>query len=175
MHTPPLHLVTWSLLALTLGVVAVVDARQRRIPNSLVALIAVGGFLHALAVGGVAGGGAAIVGAVSGVALLFLQFARGWMGAGDVKLLGALGLWCGWLGAVWVLVLGSLVGGVLSVWALARLGSLERVEVGGNVLNFARAGALVVPAPADRLRRGVPFGVALALAGAAVTLLGLGR
>jgi Flp pilus assembly protein protease CpaA len=97
------------------------------------------------------------------------------MGAGDVKLLGAIGAWSGWFGAVWVLILGSMIGGVLSLWALARL-HVERAQVARDVLVSTPSGALLVLAPSPRPRhRGVPFGVALALAGAMVTFAGLGR
>jgi prepilin peptidase CpaA len=109
----------------------------------------------------------------------FVVFALGGMGGGDVKLLGAIGAWSGWLGAVWVLVLGSALGGVLAVVALLRLGARDRAEVAGNMMRFAASGGLVVPEPSSLSRsaraRGVPFGVALAVAGALVTGMGLGR
>jgi hypothetical protein len=60
--------------------------------------------------------------------------------------------------------------------ALTRLGRPERSDVGQKVLRFAISGGLVVPEPSQLSRkRGVPFGVALALAGAAVTFLGIGQ
>jgi prepilin peptidase CpaA len=159
-----------------LGAIAVVDLRERRIPNAIVMPLALAGLVHAAWFGGVASALAALVGILAGVALLYYQFSLRWMGAGDVKLLGALGAWSGWLGALYILVIGSIIGGVLALVALSRLERKGRADVGRNVMRFAVSGGLVVPEPAQLSRdRGVPFGVALALAGATVTFLGLGR
>ena len=174
MHTPPLDLFAWSLFAAVLGVAAVIDVRARRIPNALVAPLLVAGLGHAALVGGAATALASLVGAAAGLALLYFPFARGWMGGGDVKLLAAIGAWVGGVGAIHVLLLASIFGGVLSLIALARLQRRERDEVGRNVMRFAVTGGVVVPEPSQLSRaRGVPFGVALALAGAAVTFPGI--
>jgi prepilin peptidase CpaA len=176
MHTPSIDPYAWSFLALALAAIAWIDVRERRIPNPLVALIAVAGIAHAALIGGAWGFAAALAGVVAGLALLYFQFSRGWMGAGDVKLLGALGGFAGALGALYILIAASVIGGVLAVAALVRLGRAERAEVGHNVVNFAVTGGMIVPEPSRISReRGVPFGVALAVAGAAVTFLGLGR
>jgi prepilin peptidase CpaA len=159
-----------------LAVVAVVDVRARRIPNAIVAPLLLGALGHAVWLGGAVAVLPSLLGLAAGVALLYFQFSRGWMGAGDVKLLGALGAWSGALGAVYILVLGSLIGGLLALVALWRLGRPERSDVGRNVMHFAVSGGLVVPEPSQLSRaRGVPFGVALALAGALVVLAGIGR
>ena len=174
MHTPPLNLVAWSALAVVLAAAAVIDVRQRRIPNGLVAPLALGGIAYAAAVGGAPALLASLLGIAVGVAALYFQFSRGWMGAGDVKLLGAIGAWCGAGGALYVLVLASVVGGALALVALVRLGRRERSDVGRNVVRFAVSGGLVVPEPSQLSRsRGLPFGVALAIAGAAVTFMRL--
>ena len=48
--------------------------------------------------------------------LFCIAFARGWMGGGDVKMIGALALWCIDLRALaWLLILMSLIGGVLTL------------------------------------------------------------
>ncbi len=174
MHTPPLHLVAWSALASVLAAAAIVDARQRRIPNGLVVPLALGGLAHAVFVGGVPAALASLVGVAVGIAALYFQFSRGWMGAGDVKLLGAIGAWCGAAGALYVLLVASIVGGLLALVALFRLDRRERNDVGRNVVHFAVSGGLVVPEPARISRaRGLPFGVALAIAGAVVTFVGM--
>jgi prepilin peptidase CpaA len=165
-----------SAVVATLALIAIVDVRTRRIPNMIVAPLALAALAHAAWVGGATAALAALVGLAVGVALLYFQFSRGWMGAGDVKLLGALGCWSGWLGAVYILLLGSAIGGVLALMALTRLARPERSDVGRKVMHFAVSGGLVVPEPSQLSRaRGVPFGVALALAGALVLGLGLGR
>lgn len=48
--------------------------------------------------------------------LFCIAFNYGWMGGGDVKMIGALSLWCVEIGALaWMLIVMSLVGGVLTV------------------------------------------------------------
>jgi len=45
-------------------------------------------------------------------------FARGWMGGGDVKMIGALALWFPLEALVWMLVVMSIAGGVLTILML---------------------------------------------------------
>jgi len=165
-----LNLIT--LLA-ALALAAACDVRSRRIPNSLVLTIAVGGAVHAVVTGGLASAMASILGMLAGVALMYFQFHRGLMGAGDVKLLGAIGAWTGPLGAVYTMLLGSLVGGVLSLAALCRVSASERARVTQNLISVAVLRRLELPEPSQLSReRGIPFGVALAMAGAALAVLG---
>src|SRR5207245_46104 len=110
-----------------------------------------------------------LLGMLAGLALLYVQFHRGLMGAGDVKLLGAIGAWTGPLGALSVMLLGSLMGGVLSVIALVRVTRTERVRIAHSLIHVALVKRLELPPPSELSReRGIPFGVALALAGAVV-------
>jgi len=176
MHMPPLHPYAWSALLAALTAIAVFDLRERRIPNALILPLTLGGVAYAALTGGGGGALASLGGVVVGAALLYFQFSRGWLGAGDVKLLGAIGAWCGWLGAVYVLLLGSILGGLLAVAALVRLGRGARADVERNLTRFVVSGHLALPEPEYIARsRGVPFGVALALAGALITLTAFGR
>ena len=105
MHTPPLHLVAWSALAVALAVAAILDVRERRIPNALVAPLLLGGIGYAAIGGGGLTSLASLGGAAAGIALLYWPFSRGWMGGGDVKLLGAIGAWSGAIGAIHVILM----------------------------------------------------------------------
>lgn len=111
------------LWLLWLLLVAVYDARQRRVPNWLV----LGG--AALAAGALVMNAQpfglhwrdALIGAALGFGFLLLFHVAGLMGAGDVKFAGALGLWVGaapllpiWIGA-------SVLAGLHAVaWLLLR-------------------------------------------------------
>jgi prepilin peptidase CpaA len=93
------------------------DWRSREIPNWLNAAIALGAipFWYVTSVGlwpGVAvhlGVALAVFGLFAGA------FAIGWMGGGDVKLLGAVALWLSPVAVLQLIVIMSLAGGVLTV------------------------------------------------------------
>ncbi len=110
------------LIALVIGFVAcITDLRSRRIPN----VLTFGGAAAALIFHGLMPQGhglaSAGLGWVVGVAIFFIPFALGGLGAGDVKLLGALGAWLGPVDALWVALYTGVAGGVLAVGvALAR-------------------------------------------------------
>jgi prepilin peptidase CpaA len=91
------------------------DLRRRRIPNWLTVGAAVGAVVFSLLAEGLPGGGLAVAGWATGAALLFPWFALGGMGAGDVKLVAALGAWLGPWSALWVVLYTAVAGGVLAV------------------------------------------------------------
>ena len=110
------------VVALTLGSVAcVTDIRSRRIPNVLTFGGAVAGLLFHTFYSGGAGFLSSAEGWVVGVAVLFIPFALGGLGAGDVKLLAALGAWLGPMEILRAAMYTALAGGVLALAvALAR-------------------------------------------------------
>lgn len=109
----------WVAVAVAL-VACVTDLRSRRIPNLLTFSAAVAGLgYHALA------GWSALAGSLGGLVLGLLLFLpiyllRG-MGAGDVKLLGALGAWLSPASIAWVAAYASIAGGVFAI--VVALGS----------------------------------------------------
>lgn len=116
-----LQIALLGMLTALLLVAAVSDLRTRIIPNRLNAIIAL------LAVGwwAASGFGAQDIAIQIGVALIALGlfaaiFALGWMGGGDVKLIGALGLWLPALPMVRMLVFMVLAGGLLSIAVLVH-------------------------------------------------------
>jgi prepilin peptidase CpaA len=112
----------FDLGALTIAVAAcVVDVRMSRIPNSLTfTSLAAGVAMHAVAPAG-HGLPAAVGGALTGLAIFFPVFALGGMGAGDVKLMAALGAWLGWGPVAWTALYTAIAGGVLALgWGFAQ-------------------------------------------------------
>lgn len=102
--------------ALIVAVVAVVcDLRTRRIPNLLTFGAAGVAIVYGVAVGGFVGFESAAGGWLLGAALFFPFFALGGMGAGDVKLLAALGAWVGPNDAVWLAIFAAMAGGVMGI------------------------------------------------------------
>jgi prepilin peptidase CpaA len=115
------NIVITSVALLVAFAACVTDVRSRRIPNLLTFGAAAAAVIFHAGVDGVAGFGTAIGGWVAGTVLFLPFFVLGGMGAGDVKLLGALGAWLGPREALWVAMYASLAGGVMAVAvALAR-------------------------------------------------------
>jgi prepilin peptidase CpaA len=103
------------------------DLRTRKVPN----LLTGSAFLLGLAVHLVMGGPQGLLGALAAGVLAGAILLPGWllkfMGAGDVKLMAAIGAWLGSPRLALYAALFSLVaGGIISVVAAARLGILSR-------------------------------------------------
>jgi len=114
-------------VAITVGVVACVwDIRTRRIPNLLTFGSAAAALIYHGATGGLAGLFDSMGGWLVGALLFAPMFLLGGMGAGDVKLLAALGAWLGPWSGLWVGVYSSVAGGVFAVIAALTTGYLRQ-------------------------------------------------
>lgn len=107
------------------------DLRTRRIPQVLTLGGALAGFVFHTASGGWNAGVASAAGWIVGLAIFFLPFALGGLGAGDVKLLGAIGAWLGPMNAVWVGLYAGVAGGILALFVALTRGYLFQAV--GNV------------------------------------------
>jgi prepilin peptidase CpaA len=109
-----------------LTVVATVeDLRTRKVPNLVTGPALLLGVVVHLMRGGPAGALGAVAGAIVGGALLFPGWLMRLMGAGDVKLMAALGAWLGSAGsALYAVLLALLAGGILSAAVAMRRGIL---------------------------------------------------
>jgi prepilin peptidase CpaA len=103
----------------------VFDVRTRRIPNGLTFGSTLMALAYAAAHGGWNGIGTAAAGWGVGVVLFFPFFALGGMGAGDVKLLAALGAWLGPVNSIWVAMFAGMTGGVLGLLVAFARGYLS--------------------------------------------------
>lgn len=101
------------------------DVRTRRIPNALTLGAAVVALAFHMATGGLPGLGMSAGGWLLGVALFLPMFALRGMGAGDVKLLAAVGAWLGTGQVLWVAAITSVAGGILALIVAARYGYLR--------------------------------------------------
>jgi prepilin peptidase CpaA len=119
-------------VALTSGVIVatVIDIRTRRIPNVVTMTIAGVGF--GLAASGVSGIslGAALLGCVLGLALMLPGHALGATGAGDVKLMAAIGSLLGPGIVIKAFLFTAVAGGVLAVIVSARRQRLAMTVAG---------------------------------------------
>lgn len=147
-----------AVLGLAIGILAIIaygDVRRRQIPNTLsLAIAALGLVRMALAHDPVAAGYTLAAGAVI-FAVGFLLFCRGAIGGGDAKLVPALALLIGYQQLPGFLFLMSVFGGALAVVIVAAEPLRRRA---GGLLQAAK------PAPGERPT--VPYGLAIAAAGA---------
>jgi len=107
---------TRQLAVLGIGALACgYDLRTRRLPNLLTLGGAAVALLYGVVTAGVGGAIAGISGWAVGLVLFLPLFALGGMGAGDVKLLAAVGAWLGPATAFWTALYAAIAGGVMAV------------------------------------------------------------
>jgi prepilin peptidase CpaA len=100
-----------AIAALACGI----DLRQSRIPNWLTLGAAVAGLAYQTFTGGGYRFADSLGGWFVGAAMFFVPFALGGLGAGDVKLLAALGTWFGVTETIWLGLYTGVAGGVIAV------------------------------------------------------------
>jgi prepilin peptidase CpaA len=113
-------------IVIAVGLVAcVIDVRTRRIPNALTFSAALVGLLFHVAMSGSTGAQFAAGGWVVGLLLLLPYFALGGMGAGDVKLVAALGAWLGPTQTFWLAIYAGIAGGAIGLMVAIAHGYLR--------------------------------------------------
>lgn len=110
------------LLAAGLTVASALDFRTRRIPNTLTAAMAITGLALSLLRVSPLSPLAALLGIVVGMLLMLPGHVLGATGAGDVKLMGAVGAFMGPWPVTMAFVATAIAGGVLAMIVAARRG-----------------------------------------------------
>ncbi len=118
-----------------------------------------------LILGYTAGGGHGILmsfaGLLTGLALLFIIFLAGGIGAGDVKLLGAIGALKGTVFVLWTMFYTGLIGGIMAFAYIIWKGRLRATLK--NVFRFIRHPVQTKPDEYENARLYLPYGVAISL------------
>lgn len=139
------------------------DLRERRIPNWLNASLALSGLCYTVTEHPVLPGiGIALGGLAVGMVIWFPSYAFRLLGAGDVKLAAAGGMWLGPMRTLEAAIIGGLIGGLLAlVWMLRFRG----VRGTATTLLVARVlpRTLVEPGVRPSTREHLPYSVAIAL------------
>lgn len=160
-----MQLILTAILAIAAVWAIYTDMRYRRISNPVTFGAAAVALVVRLCMQGPSSALVGLEGWALGAALLIVPFALGWMGAGDVKLLAAFGALGGPTFVFETAVLGCVVGGVMSLFYLAREGKL---------LHTLRFLPVYVRHPLGSVletKRRMPFGPALALGSVATLFL----
>jgi prepilin peptidase CpaA len=111
------------LLALTLWA-ALIDLRERRIPNWLTLLLILSGLARSVLFATSVGPAWALLGMFAAAIIPFALFAIGAMGGGDVKLMAGIGVWLGVWPALAVLACEKVIGLIIVLVQAAWQGRL---------------------------------------------------
>lgn len=104
---------------------AIFDAKERRIPNKITFTGIIIGLLINLIIFGWSGLFNSFIGLLAGMAIFFVPFVMGGIGAGDVKLMGAIGAMMGWKFSVMTALYSAVIGGVMVFIYLIYVGKLR--------------------------------------------------
>lgn len=113
------------LLVILIVICIFTDLKQRRIYNLVLLPSVLTAFLIHFYNGGFTQLLWSIKGLLLGIAILFIPFAKGGIGAGDVKLLGTIGALKGTAFVINVFLTGALAGGLISLLLLIKAGRLK--------------------------------------------------
>lgn len=114
-----------ALLLMLVAVSGFFDLKERKIPNKITFAGILIGILFNLVTGGWLGLLQGVLGMFVGLFIFFLPFAMGGMGAGDVKLMGAIGALMGWRFSMMTAMYSAVVGGVMVLIYLLYTGKLR--------------------------------------------------
>lgn len=96
------------------------DVQERRIPNKITVTAIVMGWVFGLLSSGWEGFIQSFIGTIVGLTIFLIPFVLGGMGAGDVKLLAAIGSLMGWRFAVNSAIYSALIGGIMVLVVLIK-------------------------------------------------------
>jgi prepilin peptidase CpaA len=128
------------LLAIVLGAAAY-DVRYRRIPNWLTVTGVLTGFAINAFYQGFSGLGFALKGFLLGFGVYVVLYALHAMGAGDVKLMAAVGAIVGWENWFGIFILTAVFGGIMSLILVASRGRVKKTLFNvGFILSEMKSG-----------------------------------
>ncbi|WP_051237757.1 A24 family peptidase [Lacticigenium naphthae] len=119
-----MKVVLYIALASLLALASYYDFKERRIPNKLTVPFLAFGVLYHLLTAGLSGLVFSLAGFGIGLGVFFIFFALGFMGAGDAKLMGAIGSMLGWILTAEAILYIAAIGGVIAIVTMAIKGRL---------------------------------------------------
>jgi prepilin peptidase CpaA len=172
MTLPELTVPIWVAVALVATTVIAADSdfRSRTIPNRLTLAALLAALAGHAVTGGLHGLSTAALGALLCGAILLPGWLLGWMGAGDVKLMAAVGAWLTWPVGLTATLVSLIAGGVIALIVALRHRALGRSLRGAAAMGAwadLLPGRKGPPPAASDLR--FPFAAAI-LAGSMISL-----
>jgi prepilin peptidase CpaA len=119
----------WLLLLLAVLVACYTDLRAMRIPNWLTFPLLAAGLIYGAWVGGLPGVGQSLMGLAIAGGIFIAAYALAGGGAGDAKLMMALGAWLGAERATLLVLSVAIAGALISVVIVTRRGGLRDVPL----------------------------------------------
>ena len=165
------HSVVVALVALA----CMTDIRTRRIPNVLTFGATIAALVFHGSTAGTSGLATSVGGWMVGAALFLPVFALRGMGAGDVKLLAAVGAWLGPLPVAWVALVTAIAGGAVALVVSLLHGYLRTAlrNVWMLLMHWRISGIQPLPAVTLEGGRGPRLAYAVPIAIGTVTTLWL--
>lgn len=158
---------TWQFgLIGVLSVAVVTDIQSRKIYNWLTFPAMATGLILSAIFGGLAGVQASLIGFFAGSLVFAIGFFLGGaMGAGDVKLMAAIGIWLGWPSVIAAVLYVTIIGGLLALLSALYHGTLLKLF---KNLYWATLGLMMPGGRADVTERDsaappMPYGVSIGL------------
>ncbi len=158
----PLGFLAGAVFSVLLLLAAVEDVRSRRIPNVLIAPLAVLGLVYSgLMPPSLGGALRGIEGLLTGLICWLPFYVFGWLGAGDVKMFAAAGAWLGPMRAVEGTFIAALLGAVVALlWMFRARGVKNSLETLGIATTLPVV--LAETASSNTKARSLPYGVPMA-------------
>src|SRR5262245_30382896 len=125
-----------SIVLLATLVAAVMDVWKFKVYNVLTVPLLLSGLAYHAVAGGIQGLPGSLLGALFGFGVLVVMYAMGGMGAGDVKLMAAIGAWLCMPLTFHVFLLGALASGAYAVVLVLSSGSLRESWIELQVVLF---------------------------------------
>jgi prepilin peptidase CpaA len=146
-------MVPLSIVLAAALIAAVTDVWKFKVYNTLTLPLMASGLIYQFSVGGLNGLSQGVLGVLFGFFALIFFYVMGGMGAGDVKLLSALGAWLGMPLTFYIFIASSLLGGIYAVLLLVLGGSLGETWVNLQILWFRILSVSRYLGSDDRLER----------------------
>jgi len=154
-----------AILSLLLVLATVFDLRQRRIPNAVTMPVMASAMIYFIYLNGLTGFMHSAGGLFLGLALLMPFYVIGGMGAGDVKLMGAIGSILGLQGVFIAFLCSAVAGGAYALFILCRNSAISQTagRYGMMLRGYLATGQLTYIPPEPGKLPPLCYGLAISL------------